>query len=117
MGKYGDWRHYYHSPTFPSHSRTNNVCFPCRRSVKQRRGRNDAVKCPECGAPMTDMGIYFKVPPRRSDNQWRKVKLVADAGLRFHSEGTAALLNGSLRTLAETKRAVAHYRARRWPIA
>lgn len=109
MGKYRHWR------LFPSPraagSKMNYVCFACRRSVKQERER-ELVKCPECARPMVNMGLYFKAPPRRADNQWRKVELLVNAGVNFKSKYVPLLNGNAMKTLAQAKQAVGRWRSR-----
>ena len=67
------WWDYYREPR---RSRTNYVCFACRRSVK-REWQWDAVACPECGKGMVNMGKRFEVPRRGHDHRWREAALLA----------------------------------------
>jgi DNA-directed RNA polymerase subunit RPC12/RpoP len=108
MGKYRHWRNF----PAPRHagSKMNYVCFTCRRSVKQERER-ELVKCPECARPMVNMGRYFRVPPRHADNQWRKVALLVDAGVPFHSNYVPLLMGNAMKTLAQAKQAVGRWRS------
>ena len=47
------------------------ACFNCRKTFKRRlfydirKGvQNDIAKCPQCGKPMTDMGLDFASPSK-----------------------------------------------------
>jgi len=55
---------------------------------------------------MVNMGLYFKVPPRHADNQWRKVELLVGAGVDFRSEYVPLLTGNAMKTLAQAKQAV-----------
>jgi hypothetical protein len=46
--------------------------------------------CPECKRPMRDMGIYFEPPRRNAIKRWESLRLMADSGFRFQSEGAKA---------------------------
>lgn len=110
MGKYRSWRDFSARTSRPSESKRTHVCFICRRGIKQR-GQRDQVACPQCARPMVDRGLYFKVPPRRADNQWRKVQLLINAGVNFHAKGSSLLRGNAMRTLAQAKQAVGRWRS------
>jgi len=61
------------------------ACFVCRKAFKYSHGLQQ--KCPECSRQMVAMGLDFKVPPRNSVVQWRKVELLHLANIHFHSSG------------------------------
>lgn len=68
--------------------RINYVCFDCRVSVRrltdphayldhryQRTGRlAEEVRCPECGGPCRELGVYIPVPPKRDVKAWRELE-------------------------------------------
>lgn len=87
------------------------VCFACRRGVKQERER-ELVKCPECARSMVNMGLYFRVPPRHADRQWRKVALLVNAGVDFRSKYDPLLVGNAMKTFAQAKQAVGRWRSR-----
>lgn len=60
-----------------------HACFDCRKSWK-RPGETEHT-CPECGEPLAMMGRSFRVPARREQGQWEKVRRLWDAGFRFWS--------------------------------
>lgn len=73
------------------------ACFHCRKMFRKPPWfemavpiAKDAVRiapCPQCGAPMENMGKDFK-PPRQTDvKQWQKVQRLLVHGYRFHSCG------------------------------
>lgn len=88
MCRYGDTR--YKEPF---------VCFACRKVFKQTSlwdlpenmlpapGEERIVLCPQCRAPMADIGLDFKAPARTDTKGWEKVRLLYDAGFTFHSCG------------------------------
>lgn len=41
---------------------------------------------------MIDMGAYFEPPRRLSKKRWEVMKVLADYGYTFHSEGTKAYI-------------------------
>src|SRR5690349_21524084 len=82
------------------------VCFSCRKQFRKpsrqncgpwdlpsRRKPARTYVCPECKAPMINMGKYFR-PPRREDEQgWKRMERLAEHGIRFYSEGTVAFMH------------------------
>jgi DNA-directed RNA polymerase subunit RPC12/RpoP len=81
-GQYGPYKQHY-------------ACFQCHKSFKwpqdahqpPPQGTPAEVKCPQCGAPMSSMGLDFK-PPRQSDTrQWQKVEQLYLHGFAYHSCG------------------------------
>ena len=73
---------------------THWVCFDCRKSfAKEPVGRNgEPRKCPECARSMTDMGAYFEPPRKLSKKRWEIMKVLADYGYRFRSEGSKSYI-------------------------
>jgi hypothetical protein len=77
------------------------ACFACRKAFKRRKadelparmrptddvGEPVAVRCPDCGGPMHDMGMDFEAPRRADVRQWRKVEVLFAHGVTFHSCG------------------------------
>jgi hypothetical protein len=59
-----------------------HACFDCRKSWKVRA---DTGKCPQCGAPLHEMGRSFKAPKQSDAEQWQKVQALWSAGFRFWS--------------------------------
>lgn len=92
-------------------NRNNYVCFACRRGFKHG-GAEGEVRCPQCGQAVSDMGKYFKVPPRHAAQQRRKVALLADAGVRFDSSQRSWLPERPVKTYAQAKRVEKLSRAR-----
>jgi DNA-directed RNA polymerase subunit RPC12/RpoP len=88
MCRYGD-------TTYKEHY----ACFHCRKAFKQpsyfdlpkdvrpKRREERVVVCPQCGSRMRNMGLDFKAPRQRSVDQWRKVELLYQRGITFHSCG------------------------------
>lgn len=80
-GQYGPYKQHY-------------ACFHCRKSFK---GPMDAhapppkepgqPKCPQCGGPMSSMGLDFQAPKQRDERQWEKVELLFSRGFAYHSCG------------------------------
>lgn len=73
-------------------NKANFACFRCRKAFKQAGSSAwDATvtdrpyPCPNCKAPMTRFGKYFKAPPSRARRQWLKVELLHRFGERFVS--------------------------------
>jgi DNA-directed RNA polymerase subunit RPC12/RpoP len=60
-----------------------HACFVCRKSWKRPEGQEYA--CPECGNALALMGRTFRVPAKRQDDQWEKVRRLWEAGFRFWS--------------------------------
>jgi hypothetical protein len=73
------------------------ACFACRKMFRKpgagemaRPPRQDEVRevpCPQCGAPMKDMGLDFKAPKQMDVKQWKKVAMLYARGIAFHSCG------------------------------
>jgi hypothetical protein len=66
---------------------THWACVPCRRSRKAPSYCRQA--CHTCHRPMVDMGRDFHAPRRGAEAQWRKLAVLVQAGLLFHSCGCA----------------------------
>lgn len=66
-----------------SEGKTHWVCVSDRRSFKAIW----QATCPDCRQPMFDVGRDFHVPRRADVRQWRKVGLLVERGLLFHSCG------------------------------
>ncbi|MEM9541854.1 MAG: hypothetical protein AAGA60_20455 [Cyanobacteria bacterium P01_E01_bin.42] len=75
---------------------TNWVCFSCRKSFRNfPRIATDAIEerlCPECSEKMCDMGVYFEPPRKQAKKSWEIVRLLAENGYRFHTEGSVAYI-------------------------
>lgn len=69
------------------------ACFSCRKSFKgfsawMGTNTHGIIRiCPECGGPLYDLGQDFKTPRKESKNQWKKIKLLFEKGITFHSCG------------------------------
>lgn len=95
-------------------ARSHYVCLPCRYGFK-RDEASDTAKCPRCGGPATLMGQSFRVPPRHADNQWRKIAVLASAGMHFRPYRDTTNFAASeypITTYARAKRAAQVIRAR-----
>lgn len=57
------------------------ACFKCRIALKA------VTVCPQCRQPMVEMGLDFKAPKRRDVKQWKKVEVLYQNGITFHSCG------------------------------
>ena len=64
---------------------THWACFDCRKSFAKETSRQPR-KCPECVAPMTDMGAYFEPPRRLNKKRWEVMKVLAEHGFRFNTK-------------------------------
>lgn len=60
-----------------------HACFACRKSWK--RTGDTEHGCPECGRPLALMGRSFRVPGKREEDQWEKLRRLWEAGFRFWS--------------------------------
>ena len=71
------------------------ACFDCRKSYKQRSAvelseqdvKNRKYLCPQCRKPMANMGHDFKAPKHSDIKQWKKVKILYQEGITYHSCG------------------------------
>jgi len=89
--------------------RTHWACVADRRTFKATW---PAPICPDCRTPMIDMGRDFHAPRRHDLAQWRKLAILVEQGLLFHSCGcTGPGLRP--RTLADAKSQFGRRRADR----
>jgi hypothetical protein len=58
-----------------------HACFDCRKSWKVRA--DTGAVCPQCAAPLREMGRAFKAPKKADVEQWQKVEALWRAGFRF----------------------------------
>ena len=65
------------------------ACFKCRKSWKSPHGEvpRASALCPQCWAPLHNMGLDFKAPKQTDKEQWRKVELLSENGIDFSSCG------------------------------
>jgi hypothetical protein len=63
------------------HYKERFICLDCRLSFK------DISTCPKCGKEMINIGRDFKVPAKTNLNQWKKVSLLVQNSIMFHSCG------------------------------
>ena len=73
---------------------THWTCFDCRKSfAKEPVGKDQSArKCSDCAMDMIDMGAYFEPPRRLSQKRWKVMKVLADYGYKFRSEGSQAYI-------------------------
>lgn len=73
---------------------THWACFDCRKSFAKEPVAKEmaARKCPECAKPMIDMGAYFEPPRKLSKKRWEVMKVLADHGYKFRSEGSKSYI-------------------------
>ncbi|WAC48435.1 hypothetical protein OVA03_00435 [Asticcacaulis sp. SL142] len=66
-----------------------HACFKCRRSFKINAGFLELreAACPMCRRPLAWMARSFKAPKSSDLKQWKKVEMLWNAGVRFHSYG------------------------------
>lgn len=76
------------------HYKPHFACFACRKGWKRRRrddvdpdGDEHPARCPECGAPMAEMGLDFQAPPHDKVRAWRVLETLWEVGETFHSCG------------------------------
>ncbi len=67
---------------------THWACFDCRKSFAKEPLIEGARKCPECAKPMIDMGAFFEPPRKLNKKRWAVMKILADYGYKFNSEGS-----------------------------
>ena len=67
--------------------------------------RESSVSCPNCGSGMKPMGHDFQAPRRQNKAQWRKIRLLWEAGIRFNSCGCTGP-GERPQTLSEAKQTV-----------
>ncbi len=71
---------------------TQCACFGCRKSFKKDLADPRYIPpCPECNAPLTDMGRYFRAPRKDASRQWRKVEMLYRSGVYFAGTQSWAL--------------------------
>lgn len=86
--------------------RRTYICPVCRIGWKgdQTYGMG-SLHCGRCGRPGVDMGHDFKVPRRRSKNQWRKIDVMLRAGVVWGTCGCSGKGPGPRpKTFADAKR-------------
>ena len=61
------------------------ACARCRKSWKSPRGEvpRASALCPQCRAPLSNMGLDFKAPRQTDKEQWRKVELLLQNGINY----------------------------------
>ena len=67
------------------------VCFHCRKSWTQRRPRNrnklfpaaTIRVCPDCGRPLSGLGLAFRAPKRSNRRAWKQIEAAVRGGCRF----------------------------------
>jgi hypothetical protein len=65
---------------------TQCACFACRKAFKKDLADPCYQPgCPECSGPLRDMGRYFRAPRKADTQQWRKVEMLAQAGVYFRT--------------------------------
>lgn len=68
--------------------RMRYACFDCRKSFAiKNHTRAETIVCPQCGKPMSNMGVNFKAPRQSDKKQWRKVEILRLNGFRFSGYG------------------------------
>ncbi len=67
--------------------KTHYACLRCRNTEKRWPMPDRQPACWRCSGPMVDLGRDFAAPRRRNTVQWRKVALLAAAGITFDSCG------------------------------
>lgn len=72
---------------------THWACFDCRKSFHRPPLEGGQRQCPECGAVAWDMGIYFEPPRRQAKRAWAVMRLIAESGYRFRTEGGKAYID------------------------
>ncbi|MGI8748812.1 MAG: hypothetical protein ACR2J4_10765 [Deinococcus sp.] len=78
------------------------ACFHCRKTFKSGHDSNHPERlCPQCRALMTNMGTDFKAPAQYEVKQWRKVQLLAQAGIKFFPRHRSQLPGEHPATLAD----------------
>lgn len=69
--------------------KTHFGCFACRkvfrRLADRASGRVD--RCPDCGAPMADLGMDLRAPRRTATKQWRLLQGMFTVGHAFQTCG------------------------------
>ena len=83
--------------------RDHFACFDCRKAFKywqwgvadeaafrrdqQLRRVPREIVCPDCSAPMADMGLDFRAPPKADAEAWAVLRALHAHGFTFHSCG------------------------------
>jgi hypothetical protein len=62
------------------------ACFGCQKSFK-RASEGEVLICPNCGGVAHEMGRNFRAPKREDREQWEKVRILYDGGVRFWGSG------------------------------
>jgi len=75
---------------------THWACFDCRKSFAKEPLSDGARKCPECAKSMIDMGAYFEPPRKLNKKRWAVMKVLADYGYRFNSEGSKVFIQNRI---------------------
>jgi len=60
-----------------------HACFECRKSWKVKP--DTSAVCRDCCNPLREMGRSFKAPQKADAEQWKKVRMLWEAGFRFSS--------------------------------
>src|SRR5262245_17964958 len=75
------------------------ACFSCRKAFKRfqeyecpidqqpAEGGLAPAPCPQCGRPMSDMGLDFKPPRQRDADHWEVVEFLFRRGFTYNSCG------------------------------
>ena len=58
------------------------ACFDCHKSFK-RAVLGDSATCPHCGEEAKEMGRNFRAPKRSDEDEWEKIRILYDGGVRF----------------------------------
>jgi hypothetical protein len=71
------------------------ACFDCCKSFHKLPAETKH-KCPDCQTPMSDMGVYFEPPRRAAKKLWAIMRLLANHGYRFQTEGGKVYIDSHL---------------------
>ena len=74
---------------------THWACFDCRKSFAKEMSPT-ARKCPECAAPMTDMGAFFEPPRKASKKRWAVMKILSENGYRFNTKDSKIFIQSRI---------------------
>jgi DNA-directed RNA polymerase subunit RPC12/RpoP len=99
------------------HYRDHFACFRCRKAFKHwqwEEGEDRAragkaklhhapreIRCPDCDAPMVDMGLDFKAPRRHDPEAWEIMEALYENGFTFHGCGCSVYIPSPPRSLRE----------------
>lgn len=61
-----------------------HACLHCRK-VFRKPSAEQAYPCPQCAAPMVELGRNFCAPTVTDSEQWNKVAFLVQRGFRFHT--------------------------------